>query len=318
MNDWMSEIDDDRTMDSMILPGSHDSGMVKRLMNRGVTATIANACTQKLAIKEQLEAGVRWMDIRIDKKLRCFHGNSHGESLASVADGIISFLDENPTEVVIVLLTKSYISKKIPPSEDAYTGFLKALHGLCAFKRPPVPPGHLSRLSRFSLKSLRSRVIVAMDKPPPARGANKRIVRALLKKYDATAPFDSADLGRFSKADAGDRYDFVFNSAGSYSKANDSRTILKKQKSRADFIKKATRRLMAVYYTTNTSKIGLRATSIEAADKAMWKNAQVLQWSPVAFAMGKGGRPLFNCVMMDFASEERCNFVRTEASEKGF
>ncbi len=235
MNDWMSEIDGLRTMDSMILPGSHDSGMVKRLMNRGVTATIANACTQKLTIKEQLEAGVRWLDIRIDKKLRCFHGDSHGESLASVADGIISFLDENPTEVVIVLLTKSYISKKIPPSEDAYTGFLKALHGLCKkIKPPPVPPGHLSRLSRFSLNSLRNRVIVAMDKPPPARGANKRIVRALLQKYDATAPFDSANLGRFSKADAGDRYDFVFNSAGSYSKANDSPTILKKQKSRAD------------------------------------------------------------------------------------
>lgn len=313
MNNWMSEIDGLRQLNSIVLPGSHDAGMVKELSNRGGLATIANAVTQLLPVKKQLEAGVRWLDIRINKQLRCFHSAAEGETLDSVADGIISFLDENSSEVVIVLLTKS--------DESAYPAFLRKLHGLCALHPAPVyPNGHNNQVALVSLNSLRNRVVVVMDEPPPNLQLNHRIVRALLKKYDAKDSFQEKNLMLFDADKADGQYNFVLNTAGSYSDANNTTSIQEGQRTRLQNLKEANTNLfMAVYYATNTSPIGLRWSSIEAADEATWHQAELNKWGKDAFGSSRqGGRPLISCVMMDFVSEERCLYLRKMATQNGW
>ena len=58
-DNWMSEVDDNRTLNEIILPGSHDAGM-GTIYSCGWPATEANARTQTLSIGEQLNAGARY------------------------------------------------------------------------------------------------------------------------------------------------------------------------------------------------------------------------------------------------------------------
>lgn len=314
MKDWMKTITDKKRMRDILLPGSHDAGMVLNKMTEGWLANKANAGTQKLDIKAQLEAGVRWLDIRIEHDMLCFHSSAKGVNLDEVCKDIISFLDENLSEVVIVLLTKSHRS--------VYTIFLNKLNELSKKSFPPLfHIGHDNQLANVHLNSLRGRVVVVMDKPPEPEEvmdtskASYRIIKALLKKDDAEHLFNKETILEFDQEKAALKYGLVLNTVGSYSGHSSVSTILTTQQNRATNIKSIDASFMAVYYSTNTSEIGVRWHSIEHEDAKMWSGTNVTTMLDNATQAKVNGGPVFNCVMMDFVTPERCGMVIDRAAK---
>ena len=107
-SNWLSHISDDKTLNEIVIPGSHDAGMSE-----------THHCTffvrpewvqaQKLNIYQQAMAGVRYFDLRADydhHKLVTFHRTDgtgcNGESLKDVFDQAVAFLTENPSEFLIL------------------------------------------------------------------------------------------------------------------------------------------------------------------------------------------------------------------------
>jgi|LAHS01.1.fsa_nt_gb 1-phosphatidylinositol phosphodiesterase len=96
---WMASLDDAATLQSLTLPGSHDSGAYYSL------ADLAGKC-QDLSIEEQLNDGVRFLDVRLEASentLYVCHGPiNEGASFATVLKTVAAFLKDNPTETVLL------------------------------------------------------------------------------------------------------------------------------------------------------------------------------------------------------------------------
>ena len=98
-SDWMSLLDDEASLNSVTIPGTHDSGALYSI------ADVSGKC-QSLSVKEQLKVGVRFLDIRlqlVDNKLRVVH--SFADQLTEF-DGVlfdmVEFIRNNPSEFLIV------------------------------------------------------------------------------------------------------------------------------------------------------------------------------------------------------------------------
>lgn len=118
---WMRDLREkinNKTLAQIAMPGSHDAGMSH---THGCTygGSSDNTKTQKLNIKKQLEAGVRYFDLRPvfrspvigSLKFTCGHFSEVpligyqgclGEELDSITDGVQKFLYENPHELIIL------------------------------------------------------------------------------------------------------------------------------------------------------------------------------------------------------------------------
>ena len=107
--DWMSYISDDKLIRDINIPGTHDSGTK---YTAGYVTGIAASC-QDLSITEQLESGIRYLDIRLDCDLDVNHGgvvcytsfwtsSKYKLTLKKVLDYITDFLKNHSTETVIV------------------------------------------------------------------------------------------------------------------------------------------------------------------------------------------------------------------------
>ena len=93
---WMSRISDEKKINEIVIPGSHDSGCY----NMSYLGE-----TQYLTIKEQLDVGVRYFDIRVNKdhdKYVIFHSIINGVEFDPILDDIKSFLDTNNTETLLL------------------------------------------------------------------------------------------------------------------------------------------------------------------------------------------------------------------------
>ncbi|MBB5350898.1 1-phosphatidylinositol phosphodiesterase [Haloferula luteola] len=103
--DWMSKLPDDRPITALTLPGTHNSGALHEPL-RGT------AKCQTLKISQQLEAGVRFLDVRcrhVGDAFQVYHGSidqklSFDEVWASVA----GFLDHHPTETVVMSVQEEH------------------------------------------------------------------------------------------------------------------------------------------------------------------------------------------------------------------
>lgn len=107
LNKWQSQIDDNENVFKITTPGTHDC-TTKYVQ-------LAHICRcQDKSISEQLEIGVRALDIRVapeGDRLMLVHsiakvltGSSHHSEqmdLAHVLDECYAFLDENPSECII-------------------------------------------------------------------------------------------------------------------------------------------------------------------------------------------------------------------------
>ena len=97
--DWMSRLDDSLAINELSIPATHDSGATISLLG------ISGQC-QKSTIKEQLDMGVRLLDIRlrlVDDELNVVHGIvDQNLTFKSVLEDINAFIEEYPTEFLIM------------------------------------------------------------------------------------------------------------------------------------------------------------------------------------------------------------------------
>ena len=132
-SDWMA-IYQDRKLGELHLPGSHDAGTTKQYIDKTLVGTDSNAATQTLTIREQLEAGTRFFDLRLTehKKKIVAHHTTAGQGaygktavddvLADAAD----FCNKHKTEVAIFRI--SHTSLKTSAHEIAKASGQGALH----------------------------------------------------------------------------------------------------------------------------------------------------------------------------------------------
>ncbi len=95
---WMARLDNAKKLNELSLPGTHNSGATKSLLGSG-------QC-QDTTIKEQLNVGVRFFDIRLklqNNELKVVHSIVDQKlTFESVLEDINAFITENPTEFLIV------------------------------------------------------------------------------------------------------------------------------------------------------------------------------------------------------------------------
>lgn len=107
MNNWMSGLQDNISLSKISIPGTHDSGA--RIDAPVVTGT---AKTQDLSIAEQLNAGVRFLDIRcrhIDNSFTIHHGAIYQHlNFDDVLNACYTFLENHPSETIIMSVKEEY------------------------------------------------------------------------------------------------------------------------------------------------------------------------------------------------------------------
>ena len=115
--DWMAKLDDGTYLSEVVLPGTHDSA------TQYVQLAFITRC-QALSIGEQLEAGFRYLDIRLavtDKNLKLMHGFTNCTTsgwpwagtlmLDDVLDDCCAFLKAHPTETIVFAVKQEYGSE---------------------------------------------------------------------------------------------------------------------------------------------------------------------------------------------------------------
>lgn len=93
---WMANLKDDVLINEIVMPGSHDAGSYKMVWLGE---------TQQFTIDEQLQMGVRYFDIRVNKKedkYVIFHSIINGVEFLPILESIKSFIINNPTEVLLL------------------------------------------------------------------------------------------------------------------------------------------------------------------------------------------------------------------------
>ncbi len=93
---WMDSVADETRIRDIVIPGSHDGASV------GMSPL---ALTQNSSVRTQLAYGVRYFDLRVQKKgndLVIFHGPVSGQPFQKVLASVKAFLDDFPSETVIL------------------------------------------------------------------------------------------------------------------------------------------------------------------------------------------------------------------------
>lgn len=107
---WMGGLDSSTKLNGIIMPGSHDAGMSQTdHCGAGADLNPGISKTQDLNILEQLKAGSRYFDIRVDydhRELVTYHrtgdAGCNGQPLAAVMDQSLEFIQTHPSETFIL------------------------------------------------------------------------------------------------------------------------------------------------------------------------------------------------------------------------
>ena len=111
---WMARLDDATPLNQVVLPGTHDSA------TQYVQLPFFAKC-QSLSIAEQLEAGYRYLDVRLGDEgngdsLKLMHGFTNCKTdvfgdvlrLDDVLAGCYAFLDAHPTETIVFAVKQEH------------------------------------------------------------------------------------------------------------------------------------------------------------------------------------------------------------------
>ena len=149
--DWMSKLDNNLSLREVNMPGSHDTMALYSL------GDLAGQC-QSLSLKEQLNLGVRFLDIRLkeeNNKLKVVHGTvDQKASFDSVIKEVESFLKSHKDEFIIMSVKEEADSSK---SEISFEECLKSYLNSDIYLKDTVLPnrigdvrGKVVLLSRYS------------------------------------------------------------------------------------------------------------------------------------------------------------------------
>ena len=121
--DWMKSLNDNASLREVNMPGSHDTMALYSI------ADFAGQC-QSLSLKEQLNLGVRFLDIRLKEdhnKLKAVHGFiDQKASFASITKTIESFLEKHNDEFIIMSIKEEADASNSNKSfEECLKGYLE-------------------------------------------------------------------------------------------------------------------------------------------------------------------------------------------------
>jgi 1-phosphatidylinositol phosphodiesterase len=165
---WMSELNDDLTIDQLSIPGTHDSGTKK--------TGPGPAHTQNFDIETQLQDGIRFLDIRVGNNLvintplvptpminkedpfKIVHGIVDcGITFKDILNTCSDFLKHNPRETIIMLMDDYNVSPTM--AEEGFKRYLNMEQYQNLFylgtKLPPLGQlrGKVVLLRRFEIES---------------------------------------------------------------------------------------------------------------------------------------------------------------------
>ena len=116
--DWMKSLDDDMSLRNVNMPGSHDTMALYSI------GDLAGQC-QSLSLKDQLNIGVRFLDIRLkldNDKLKAVHGIvDEKATFEQITKVVESFLTKNSSEFIIMSI------KEESEASNSSIGFENAL-----------------------------------------------------------------------------------------------------------------------------------------------------------------------------------------------
>jgi len=170
---WMGLLDPYLKLNQVILPGTHDSGSFD--IEHGIKIPFIGeytAKTQMLDILEQLNLGIRYLDIRlkvIDNMLKIYHGilpckkiNGNIVSdllLSDVINDCIIFLINHPSETIIIHLKKEENNDK----DQDINNFISKIYNDSGFKEyfyiPEDNDKNYSNNNIPILKDVRGRIV---------------------------------------------------------------------------------------------------------------------------------------------------------------
>lgn len=141
--DWMGQLDGQLPLSEITLPGTHDSA------TEYVQFAFITKC-QALNIREQLEAGIRYLDIRLcfaqtgglkTRQMKLVHGFTTCRTgfmpwagtlyLEQVLDQCEAFLKEHPTETILFVVKQDHGDEPVADFETWLDGTLRNRPGLC-------------------------------------------------------------------------------------------------------------------------------------------------------------------------------------------
>ena len=122
--DWMASLDDNTSLREVNMPGSHDSMALYSI------GDLAGQC-QSLSLKDQLNLGVRFLDIRLkedNNKLKAVHGAvDQNASFKSIVKTVESFIEKHPQEFLIMSIKEETASSNSNlPFEDSLKTYLES------------------------------------------------------------------------------------------------------------------------------------------------------------------------------------------------
>ena len=129
--DWMARLDDGLALSRIQIPGTHDSA------TQYVQLAFFSRC-QALSIREQLDAGFRYLDIRLGdagQALQLMHGFTQCKTgfgkeagplyLDAVLAQCYAFLDEHPRETLLFAVKQEYGEASVAEFQALLDGYIR-------------------------------------------------------------------------------------------------------------------------------------------------------------------------------------------------
>ena len=105
LNSWMTDLPDNTSLAQISIPGTHDAGA-------RFEPVAGTAKCQDLTIPQQLDAGIRFLDIRcrhIDNAFAIHHGSVYQNlNFQDVLNACKSFLNSHPGETIIMCVKEEH------------------------------------------------------------------------------------------------------------------------------------------------------------------------------------------------------------------
>jgi len=180
--DWMNRLQDNRLVSWLMLPGTHDT------MAQGVFGDSVQ--TQSMSLRDQLESGIRALDIRCraagDITFYVVHGAIEQDATFNdVLDDVTAFLKAHPREAVFLRLKQEDPIFKGSPEkfEKIFRWYLNNPKYSEYFWVPPQPDPNLNS-SHVTLGQIKGSVIWTTPSDITIGDVRKKIV--ILQEFEST------------------------------------------------------------------------------------------------------------------------------------
>lgn len=149
-SNWMNNIDDEVLVNEIVMPGSHDAGSYKMVWLGE---------TQQFNIEQQLKMGVRYFDLRVNKKdddYVIFHNIIDGVKFLPILESIKNFITLNPTETLLL----DFQHFKGDSQNDVYNLITEYLYDNNLLVVNDTDLSDLEFISKLKMKDARGKCII--------------------------------------------------------------------------------------------------------------------------------------------------------------